>query len=89
MLILLSLVPTPNNIVMQGINQTLDGARPYENPAILSVLEQSFFSGPSSIGVRLASKFKSSRADRPDEKEIPMPMLALVATGVCFLLFLL
>ncbi|KAI9460725.1 hypothetical protein F5148DRAFT_1369187 [Russula earlei] len=61
---------------------SLDPARPYENPLILAVLEQCFFTGPASIGARLPSKFKSSRSDRPDEKEIPIPMLALVATGV-------
>ena len=60
----------------------MDPARPYENPLILAVLAQCFFTGPASVGARLPSKFKSSRSDRADEKEIPIPMLALVATGV-------
>jgi hypothetical protein len=72
----------------QGINHTLDDSRPYEHPVILSVLEQAFFSGPSSIGAQLPNKFKSSRADRPNEKEIPTPMLALVSTGVRFSAFI-
>jgi hypothetical protein len=61
---------------------SLDVTRPYENPTMLSVMEEVFFTGATSIGVRLPSKFKSSRADKPEEKEVPIPMLAHVATGV-------
>ncbi|KAF8878335.1 hypothetical protein BD779DRAFT_1676926 [Infundibulicybe gibba] len=68
--------------VANNTGQTLDGGRPYEHPVILTVLEQCFFTGPSSIGARLINKFKSSRKDRPEEKEVPIPMLALIATGV-------
>ncbi|KAI9457388.1 hypothetical protein F5148DRAFT_1322478 [Russula earlei] len=46
---------------------SLDPAWPYENPLILAMLEH---------------KFKSSQSDRPNGKEIPIPMLALVATSV-------
>ncbi|KAI9512932.1 hypothetical protein F5148DRAFT_1334336 [Russula earlei] len=41
-----------------------------------------FFTGPASIGTQLLSKFKSSWSDRANEKEIPILMLALVATSV-------
>ncbi|KAF8063167.1 hypothetical protein FPV67DRAFT_1672208 [Lyophyllum atratum] len=61
---------------------TLDGTRPYENPTLLSVMEEVFFTGTTSIGARLPSKFKSSLKDKPDEKEVPIPMLAHVATSV-------
>ncbi|KAF8069117.1 hypothetical protein FPV67DRAFT_1448926 [Lyophyllum atratum] len=61
---------------------TLDAARPYENPTLLSVMEEVFFTGTTSIGARLPSKFKSSLKDKPDEKEVPIPMLAHVATGI-------
>ncbi|KAF8873437.1 hypothetical protein BD779DRAFT_1477020 [Infundibulicybe gibba] len=61
---------------------SLDGSRPYEHPTILAVLKQCYFTGLSSVGARLVNKFKSSRKDRPEEKEVPDAMLALVATGV-------
>ncbi|KAI9430298.1 hypothetical protein F5148DRAFT_1296345 [Russula earlei] len=41
-----------------------------------------FFTVPASIGTQLLSKFKSSCSDRANEKEIPILMLALVATSV-------
>ncbi|KAF8889245.1 hypothetical protein BD779DRAFT_1671819 [Infundibulicybe gibba] len=65
-----------------SVEHSLDGSRPYEHPTILAVLEQVYFTGLSSIGARLVNKFKSSRKDRPEEKEVPVAMLALVATGV-------
>ena len=57
-------------------------AKPYLHPALVSVLHQCFFAGSGSIGSKHASRFTSSLAERPDEKEIPMAMLALVGTAV-------
>lgn len=46
------------------------------------MLRVAFFKCPTSFGFKIAQEFASSLLDKPEEKEIPAPMLALVATAV-------
>ena len=46
------------------------------------VLQAHFFSKARSFGWRIVDHFTSSLPDKPDEKEIPAAMLALVSTAV-------
>ncbi|PIL31106.1 hypothetical protein GSI_05802 [Ganoderma sinense ZZ0214-1] len=57
-------------------------AKPYQNPAVASMLRSCFFTGATAVGNRDAARFVSSRLDREDELEIPMPMLALVGAAI-------
>ncbi|PIL26550.1 hypothetical protein GSI_12308 [Ganoderma sinense ZZ0214-1] len=57
-------------------------AKPYQNPAVASMLRTCFFTGATAVGNRDAARFVSSRLDWEDELEIPMPMLALVGAAV-------
>ncbi|KAI8994098.1 hypothetical protein BD414DRAFT_411913 [Trametes punicea] len=51
---------------------------PYSNAIIQHTLRAAFWNVPSAVGYRIEDFFPSARRDRPDEKEIPMAMLALV-----------
>ncbi|KAL1940481.1 hypothetical protein VTO73DRAFT_9053 [Trametes versicolor] len=62
--------------------QTIKTNKPYSPPVFLETLRVAFFKRPSSLGFRLSKFFESSVPDKPDEKEIPAPMLALVATAL-------
>ncbi|KAH9910874.1 uncharacterized protein BXZ73DRAFT_83096 [Epithele typhae] len=58
------------------------GGEPFGDPIYASVLHTAFFDHATSIGYSMLDCLVSSDPSRPDEKEIPAPMLALVATAV-------
>ncbi|TFK79320.1 hypothetical protein K466DRAFT_505728, partial [Polyporus arcularius HHB13444] len=55
---------------------------PYGLDIFAQTIRQAWFKGPRSFGWTIIDKFPSSLPDKPSEKEIPAPMLALVATAV-------
>ncbi|EPQ50050.1 hypothetical protein GLOTRDRAFT_134307 [Gloeophyllum trabeum ATCC 11539] len=55
---------------------------PYRHPAVLNVLQQAIFTGRSSFASGHIQLFESSSKDYPDEKEVPLAMLALVSTAI-------
>ncbi|KAI0703891.1 hypothetical protein C8T65DRAFT_654546 [Cerioporus squamosus] len=56
--------------------------KPYGHEAYTAMLHASFFTGQNALGIKNASLFRSSLDTRPEEKEIPIPMLAFVGTAV-------
>ena len=52
------------------------------NKIFANLLRVCFFTGPSAIGVKSTTTFVSTLASRPQEKEIPIPMLALIGAAV-------
>ncbi|RPD72980.1 hypothetical protein L226DRAFT_572755 [Lentinus tigrinus ALCF2SS1-7] len=60
----------------------VDGSQPFAAPIFEEVLTSVFFRSPRSLGYRLVPYFTSSLPDKPDEKEIPAALLALVSTAL-------
>ncbi|KAI0689213.1 hypothetical protein C8T65DRAFT_664229 [Cerioporus squamosus] len=56
--------------------------KPYGNEIYPAILHSCFFNGPTSLASKNAHRFVSSLDLRPDEKEIPIPMLAFVGTAI-------
>jgi Domain of unknown function (DUF6532) len=54
---------------------------PFLNPAFIQILKMSFFLCPTSIGSKIRDQFISS-LDGHNEPELPIAMVALVATAV-------
>ncbi|KAI0746221.1 hypothetical protein C8Q80DRAFT_1121117 [Daedaleopsis nitida] len=57
-------------------------AKPYQHNIVEHALRTCFFDGTHSPAAREAHRFSSVLDDRPDEKEVPLAMLALVATAI-------
>jgi len=63
------------------------GLRPYRNPRILSVIKDLYFMGRSPFADKFHDRFPVfEHEDGVMWREVPMAMVALVATGVCYLL---
>ncbi|EED85125.1 predicted protein [Postia placenta Mad-698-R] len=52
-----------------------------KHPAIISSFRACFFTGPSGMGNKYPEPFTLSLPEKPDEKEMTIPLLALVATA--------
>jgi len=78
---------TTLRLPLQGANGKPERNKPYLNPLIVNTLRTHFFSSTrSSFAGRHGSRFTSSidtDAER-DNLEVPMPMLCIVATVVCY-----
>lgn len=61
---------------------SVDGEKPFDNPVFGQMLHSHFFIRSNSFGHRIMSRFTSTLSEKPNEKEIPAPMLALVTTAV-------
>jgi hypothetical protein len=61
-------------------------AEPFLNPAFIEVLKASFFLRPMSVGSRIINQCTSS-LEGHDERELPIAIVALAATGVWFSAF--
>ncbi|CDO75133.1 hypothetical protein BN946_scf185010.g58 [Trametes cinnabarina] len=61
---------------------TVEAQKAFSPPIFVRVLRSAFFNNSRSIGNALIEKFVSSDPSRPDEKELPAPMLALVSTAI-------
>ena len=59
-------------------------SKPYFHPAIIAVLRETYFTGirGASLGTKYHRFFKSSIPEHATELELPVAMLALVATAV-------
>ncbi|KAH9912534.1 uncharacterized protein BXZ73DRAFT_107377 [Epithele typhae] len=56
--------------------------KPYQHPSIAAIIATVFFKGRKPHAKKHASVFKSTSPDRPEEKEIPLTMVALVSTAI-------
>ncbi|KAF8176926.1 hypothetical protein BJ912DRAFT_1024284 [Pholiota molesta] len=57
------------------------GNQIYLNSTIIYILRSTFFSSTGALGFRYKDLYKSSHPDRP-ESELPIPLVALAATGI-------
>ncbi|KAH9896415.1 hypothetical protein C8Q73DRAFT_664233 [Cubamyces lactineus] len=73
-------LPAQRISTLRGNNKTIEDAKPYSPPMFVKMLRVAFFKCPTSFGFKISQRFESTLPDKPDEKEIPAPMLALVAT---------
>ncbi|KAI0323663.1 hypothetical protein GY45DRAFT_1376158 [Cubamyces sp. BRFM 1775] len=60
----------------------VSGNEPFSLPIFADGLRAAYFKTPRSFGWRVVEKFSSSFPEKPEEKEIPVAMLALVSTAV-------
>ncbi|PIL30258.1 hypothetical protein GSI_07436 [Ganoderma sinense ZZ0214-1] len=63
-------------------NHTVVGEEAFNVPIFEDMLSDAFFSKKNSFGFRIMSRFTSSDPEKPEEKEIPAAMLALVSTAI-------
>ena len=64
--------------------------RPYQNPRLATLISNLYFTGGhDSFAERYLAQFPTHEAlNGVITREVPIPMVALVATGVCFSLVL-
>ncbi|KAL1939191.1 hypothetical protein VTO73DRAFT_10232 [Trametes versicolor] len=62
--------------------KTIQAGKPYSPPVFIETLRGAFFKRPSSLDFELSKQFESSLPNKPGEKELPAPMLVLVATAL-------
>lgn len=62
----------------------------YLNPAIINTIKSGWFSSDKTLGNQFQKVYVSTLSDHPDEKEFPIPLIALAVTSVrlSFVLFL-
>ncbi|OSD02198.1 hypothetical protein PYCCODRAFT_1425342 [Trametes coccinea BRFM310] len=61
---------------------TVEAQKPFLRPIFVQVIRAGFFNNGRSIGTVLSQHFSSSDPARADEKELPVPMLALASTAI-------
>ncbi|KAI0702729.1 hypothetical protein C8Q76DRAFT_632476, partial [Earliella scabrosa] len=73
-----------SEILMQSLFEYMAYIYPgvFNHDIFASIVKQCFFTGPHSLGVCFPDRFTSSLALHPDQKEIPIPMLALIGAAV-------
>ncbi|KAH7908387.1 hypothetical protein BJ138DRAFT_1157814, partial [Hygrophoropsis aurantiaca] len=57
-------------------------SKPLQHDAIVEVIKEVCFENDTCPGVKFHSQFASTLEDRPDERELPPPIIALAATAV-------
>ncbi|KAI0629512.1 hypothetical protein C8Q77DRAFT_1065182, partial [Trametes polyzona] len=62
--------------------KTIDAGKIYGQPIFLEILRLAFFKQPDAFGFGISDRFCSSLPGKPNEVELPAPMLALVATAI-------
>ncbi|KAI0634263.1 hypothetical protein C8Q77DRAFT_1072902 [Trametes polyzona] len=62
--------------------KTYQASKPYSPPIYVETLRAAFFKHAKSLGFKIAHLVESSLPDKPNEKELPAPLLALVATAI-------
>lgn len=60
----------------------------FKHPAIADTIKAAFFTSSCSIGYQYVDKFTSSVAHMPNEREVPISLLALALIGVSSFLML-
>ncbi|KAG1784787.1 uncharacterized protein HD556DRAFT_1314805 [Suillus plorans] len=63
------------------------GKKPYQGELLIFLIYEGVFSGAKSIGVKFAERFAELANNKGNRPEIPIPLLALVATAVYAALF--
>ncbi|KAG1811612.1 hypothetical protein EV424DRAFT_1349549 [Suillus variegatus] len=63
------------------------GKKPYQGDLLIFLIYQEVFSGAKSIGIRCSERFVELANNKGNRPEIPIPLLALVATAVYAALF--
>jgi len=53
------------------------------NPALIETIKSAYFASPRSLGNKFVDKFSSSIGTMPEEKELPISLVALNMTAVC------
>ncbi|KAG1810330.1 uncharacterized protein HD556DRAFT_1302656 [Suillus plorans] len=66
----------------QALSSTILSTDPFQAPAILDTIAEAFFVDDASVGVKFHEKLVSTVEDRPDERELPVAMVALAGTAV-------
>ncbi|KAI0629565.1 hypothetical protein C8Q77DRAFT_1181024 [Trametes polyzona] len=62
--------------------KTVEAGKIYDPPIFVEILRLAFFKQPDAFGFEISNRFYSSLPEKPDEIELPAPMLALVATAI-------
>jgi hypothetical protein len=58
------------------------GKKPYQGELLIFLLHDGVFNGAKSIGVRFSARFVEIARNKCNCPEVPIPLLALVATAV-------
>ncbi|KAI0631685.1 hypothetical protein C8Q77DRAFT_1074678 [Trametes polyzona] len=61
--------------------KTIEAGKIYSPDIFVEMLRLAFFKQPDAFGFEISSRFYSSLPEKPDEVELPAPMLALIATA--------
>ncbi|KAG2071644.1 hypothetical protein BDR04DRAFT_1117630 [Suillus decipiens] len=68
-------------------NPSPRGNKPYQGELVIFLLHTGIFNGPKSIGVKFAERFIEIAGNKAKRPEMPVPLLALVATAIYAALF--
>ncbi|KAG1880265.1 hypothetical protein C8R48DRAFT_667781 [Suillus tomentosus] len=68
-------------------NPSPRGNKPYQGELVIFLLHTGIFNGPKSIGVKFAERFIEIAGNKAKHPEMPVPLLALVATAIYAALF--
>ncbi|KAG1811882.1 uncharacterized protein BJ212DRAFT_1301886 [Suillus subaureus] len=68
-------------------NPSPRGNKPYQGELVIFLLHTGIFNGPKSIGVKFAERFIEIASNKAKHPEMPVPLLALVATAIYAALF--
>ncbi|KAG1780629.1 hypothetical protein EV702DRAFT_1042881 [Suillus placidus] len=63
------------------------GKKPYQGELLIFLLHDGVFDGAKSIGVRFSARFVEIARNKAKRPEVPIPLLALVATAIYAALF--
>ncbi|KAG6846749.1 hypothetical protein H0H93_012103, partial [Arthromyces matolae] len=74
----------PMNTLAHVPGELLRREKPFQHVSIISTLRDAIFTSTrgSTLAAKHAGRFISTREDRPDELEVPIAMLCMVATAV-------
>lgn len=82
-MLFLHLKPLTNILLQQSNNDASPiGKKPYQGDLLIFLIYQEVFSGAKSIGIRCSERFVELANNKGNRPEIPIPLLALVATAV-------
>ncbi|KAG2748751.1 hypothetical protein P692DRAFT_20874737 [Suillus brevipes Sb2] len=78
----------PNFPLQQSNDDALPiGKKPYQGELLIFLLHDGVFDGAKSIGVRFSARFVEIARNKAKRPEVPIPLLALVATAIYAALF--
>ncbi|KAI0639899.1 hypothetical protein C8Q77DRAFT_1214291 [Trametes polyzona] len=62
--------------------RTIFEGKPFSNPVFVETLRMALFKNPEAFGFELSKQFQLTLLEKPEELEVPAPMLALVTTAL-------